>query len=104
MTMKLASKCITLLLMVLSFAMSINAAEGFTENGLQKFYVQGENVKVANNGIFVLFEGDMLNVSSIYLDSQGAYIAGLGVCSVCRYPNDDMGRCQNPRCRNYGKG
>lgn len=98
------SKCISLLLLILCISSGLQAFEGVTENGLQKFYIPSGDVRVANNGIFVLFEGDMLNVSSVYLDNQGVYIAGMGVCRYCHKPNDDMGRCQYARCPNYGKG
>ena len=97
---------ISFLLVALCFSSATFAFDDacFTADGLQKFYVQSTDVKVANNGIFVLFEGDMLNVSAIHFDSYGAYIAGMGVCRYCDKPNDNTGKCQNARCRNYGRG
>jgi hypothetical protein len=39
-----------------------------------------------------------------FVDDAGAYIAGFGTCRYCHKPNDDLGRCQNSRCKHYGKG
>lgn len=73
-----------------------------TEEGLQKHYIQSSDVEIANEGIFVNFEGDILNATAIFVDNVGMYIAGLGTCRVCHTPNDDLGRCQNSRCQNDG--
>jgi hypothetical protein len=104
--MKLISKFISLFLSLLCISNAAHAFDSavFTESGLQKHYIQASEVKVADDGIFVNFEGDTLIVSSVFVDADGAYIAGMGHCRVCGRPNDDMGRCQWPRCPNYGKG
>lgn len=104
--MKNYVKFMSILMLAVCFISSIYAFEGssYSPSSLQKHYVQGNDVRVANNGIFVNFEGDILNVPAIYIDDAGAYIAGLGCCSYCGRPNDDMGKCQNARCKNYGKG
>lgn len=104
--MKSINKFISFFLVVLCFSAAIHAFDGVThtEADLQKHYIQGSDVKVANNGIFVNFEGTMLNVSSLFIDDAGVYIIGLGTCRRCGYPNDDMGKCQNPKCSNYRKG
>jgi hypothetical protein len=104
--MKMMSKFISFFLLILCCASTVKAFDGstITASGLQKFYIQGSDVKVANNGIFVNFEGDILNVAAVFVDDAGAYIAGLGSCRYCGKPNDDLGQCQNPRCKNYGKG
>ena len=97
---------ISTILFIFCMLNSVHADEGssFTHDGLQKFYVQGSAVEVANNGIFVNFEGDILCVTGVFVDDAGIYIAGLGTCSYCGRPNNDVGQCQNPRCKNYGKG
>lgn len=104
--MKNFIKFISLFVFATCFISSTYAFESgsYSSNTLQKHYVQGSDVKVANNGIFVNFEGDILNVPAVYVDDAGAYIAGLGCCRYCGRPNDDMGKCQNARCKNYGKG
>jgi|GEM_PF-6132824 hypothetical protein len=75
----------------------------FTPEGLQKFYVNASDVKVADDGIFVNFSGSTLIVQSIYTDECGCYIVGRGYCGYCGRPCDDMGRCQWPKCPNYGR-
>ncbi len=103
--MKMITRFASLFVLFLGCSGILQAFDGsaFTAEGLQKFYVQGNDVRVANNGIFVFFEGDMLNVSAVYVDSNGAYIAGLGSCRYCGRPNDEFGNCQFRRCKNYGK-
>ena len=93
-----------LLLFLAGSTMYATAQKTYTKEGLEKFYVPAHDIVVVNNGIFVNFEGETLIVSSVHLDSSGAYIAGLGSCNYCGLPNDDMGKCMNPRCKNYRKG
>ena len=52
---------ISTLLFIFCILNSVHADEesAFTHDGLQKFYVQGSEVEVANNGIFVNFQGDI---------------------------------------------
>lgn len=100
--MKLFTKLLAVFLIFSAFS-NFSFASNTHSNESQKFYVQSSDVKVANNGIFVNYEGIMLNVSAIFVDEMGSYISGLGVCSYCHRPNDDLGRCQNARCPNYGR-
>lgn len=102
----MVSKFISFFLIILCCASAVQAFDGstITASGLEKHYIQGSDVKVANNGIFVNFDGTILNVSAVFIDEAGAYITGLGSCRRCGFPNDDMGKCQNPNCPNYRKG
>lgn len=102
--MKIMKKCISFILLIFCCSNTIQAFDDSTliAAGLQKHYIQGSDVKVANNGIFVNFEVCILNVPSVYSDLQGSYIISLGSCSECGLPNDDEGSCQNPTCPNYG--
>lgn len=104
--MKVIKGLVFFFLLIVCFSSNVQAfgEKTFFGDGFQKHYIQGVDVRVANNGIFVNFEGTILNVSSVFMDESGAYIVGLGTCSRCGFPNDDMGKCQNARCPNYRRG
>jgi len=55
--MKMVRNFISFLLIALCFSSAAFAFEdaSFTSDGLQKFYIQSTDVKVANDGIFVNF-------------------------------------------------
>lgn len=101
--MKLIPKFLLVLFAIYCFSNCGFAQESIYKQDCQKYYIQASDVRIANNGIFVNVEGDILCVNAIYVDDIGVYIAGWGTCRSCNRPNDDLGRCQNARCRNYGK-
>ena len=66
-----------------------------------KVYLQPGHVQIANNGIFINIEGDLVPVDHLEMDAEGVYFEPqrmrLEYCDTCGLPTI-WEKCVNPLC------
>ena len=105
--MKVFSKYFTFLIIVLGTAAQCFAAQNLKMNAYQpqisdNYYVQAGGVYVAPNEIFVLFDGELIQVDILSADERGVFVPGIEMsrkflwCPICQrwYDPDKIHDCK----------
>ncbi len=87
----LASLMLTLGVSVQSFAIQQNLKMTYQQDQISdNYYVQPGGVYAAPNGIFVMFDGELIQVNTISSDARGLFVSGTEMsrqfvwCPICQ--------------------